>query len=123
MSILRCFLAGTEREYGHANVQVQRHNGHIDRLFRDLEDDLKVLMSHGDKLGALPAPFHIIASTKNAPLQALLTKRCLFSKSNSTPRLPIHHAASSCWRALLLEYVERWHWTMAKFVDKEMARI
>jgi GMP synthase (glutamine-hydrolysing) len=40
-------------------------------LFNDLEDDLKVWMSHGDKLGALPAEFHVIATTKNAPFAGI----------------------------------------------------
>jgi len=57
-------VAGTEREYGHANVQVQRHNGHVDRLFRDLEDDLKVWMSHGDKLGAVSGGVDFIVAAK-----------------------------------------------------------
>lgn len=60
-------VASTEKEYGHADVQAKRMNGHVDRLFKDLEDDLKVWMSHGDKLGALPPQFHVIATTKNAP--------------------------------------------------------
>ncbi len=28
-------------------------------------------MSHGDKLGALPAEFHVIATTKNAPFAGI----------------------------------------------------
>jgi GMP synthase (glutamine-hydrolysing) len=60
-------VAGTEREYGHSELQAKRIDGHVDRLFKDLEDDLKVWMSHGDKLGALPPSFHTIATTKNAP--------------------------------------------------------
>lgn len=68
----RNVIAGTEREYGHAELKAQRHNCHVDRLFNDLEDDIKVWMSHGDKLGALPAKFHTIATTKNAPLAGIV---------------------------------------------------
>jgi GMP synthase (glutamine-hydrolysing) len=64
-------VAGTEREYGHADLQAKRLNGHVDKLFEGLEDDLKVWMSHGDKLGALPASFHTIATTKNAPFAGI----------------------------------------------------
>jgi GMP synthase (glutamine-hydrolysing) len=64
-------IAGTEREYGHAELKAQRHNGHVDRLFKDLEDDTKVWMSHGDKLGALLADFHTISATKNAPFAGI----------------------------------------------------
>lgn len=64
-------VAGTEREYGHADIKAQRHNGHIDRLFAGLEDELKVWMSHGDKLAALPPNFHVIATSKNSPFAGI----------------------------------------------------
>lgn len=117
-------VAGTEREYGHANVQAKRHNGHVDRLFKDLEDDLKVWMSHGDKLSALPASFHIIASTKNAPFAGIAHKtKPLYGiqfhpEVTHTPRgvkLLENFAVGICGA--------RQDWTMAKFVDKEIARI
>jgi GMP synthase (glutamine-hydrolysing) len=79
-------VAGTEREYGHADVQAKRHNGHVDKLFKDLEDDLRVWMSHGDKLGALPASFHTIATPRTLHLQVLHTKRNPFMEYNFTPR-------------------------------------
>jgi GMP synthase (glutamine-hydrolysing) len=59
-------VAGTAREYGHANLKAKRVNGHTDRLFEGLEDDMKVWMSHGDKLAKLPEGFHVIATTQNS---------------------------------------------------------
>jgi GMP synthase (glutamine-hydrolysing) len=64
-------VAGTEREYGHAEVKAQRHNGNVDKLLKDLEDDLRVWMSHGDKLRALPPSFHTISVTKIAPFAGI----------------------------------------------------
>jgi len=64
-------VAGTHREYGHADIRAQRHSGHVDSLFKDLEDDLKVWMSHGDKLAALPEGFHIIAESNNSPFAGI----------------------------------------------------
>jgi GMP synthase (glutamine-hydrolysing) len=117
-------VAGTEREYGHAEVKAQRHNGHVDKLFKDLEDDLRVWMSHGDKLGALPPSFHTIAVTKNAPYAGIAheTKPVygiqFHPEVTHTPRgisLLKNFAVGICGA--------KQDWTMAKFVDKEIARI
>jgi len=60
-------IAGTAREYGHADLKVRRDdNGHVNRLFEGLEEDMKVWMSHGDKLSKLPEGFQVIASTQNS---------------------------------------------------------
>jgi GMP synthase (glutamine-hydrolysing) len=59
-------VAGTVREYGHADLKAKRVNRHVDRLFEGLEDDMKVWMSHGDKLSQLPEGFHVVASTANS---------------------------------------------------------
>jgi GMP synthase (glutamine-hydrolysing) len=117
-------VAGTEREYGHAELKAQRHEGHVDDLFKDLEDDIKVWMSHGDKLGALPAGFHTIATTKNAPFAGIAheTKRLygiqFHPEVTHTPRgtkLLENFAVGIC--------KAKQDWTMAKFVDQEIARI
>ena len=117
-------VAGTEREYGHADLQASKVNGHVDRLFRDLEKDLKVWMSHGDKLGGLPTGFHTIATTKNAPYAGIAheTKNIygiqFHPEVTHTPRgtkLLENFAVGICQA--------KQDWTMAKFVDKELARI
>ncbi|TVY32171.1 GMP synthase [glutamine-hydrolyzing] [Lachnellula subtilissima] len=36
-------VAGTEREFGHSELKAKRFDGHVDLLFKDLEDDLKPL--------------------------------------------------------------------------------
>ena len=117
-------VAGTEREYGHADLQASKVNGHVDRLFQDLEKDLKVWMSHGDKLGGLPNGFHTIATTKNAPYAGIAHEtRNIYGiqfhpEVTHTPRgvkLLENFAVGICGA--------RQDWTMAKFVDKELARI
>jgi len=117
-------VGGTEREYGHADVRAERHNGHVDKLFKDLEDDLRVWMSHGDKLAAQPVGFHVIAKTKNAPFAGIAheTKPIygiqFHPEVTHTPRgkkLLENFAVGICGA--------RQDWTMAKFVDKELARV
>ena len=67
-------LAGEKREYGQAFLKIEKHGeyeGHIDRLFKNIESEMEVWMSHGDKLSKLPESFHPIASTKNAPFAGI----------------------------------------------------
>ncbi|KAF4636279.1 hypothetical protein G7Y89_g1795 [Cudoniella acicularis] len=47
------------------------HGKNVVALFKDLEDNLKVWMSRGDKLGALPPSFYIISTTKNGPFAGI----------------------------------------------------
>ena len=49
-----------KREYGHARLQVLNGDSNI---FRDLETELDVWMSHGDHVTSLPAGFHTTATT------------------------------------------------------------
>ena len=116
--------SGHEREYGYAELRVQRHNGLVDCLFQDLEDDIKVWMSHSDKLSTLPSGFHTIATTKNAPFAGIAheTKPLygiqFHSEVTHTPngkKLLENFAVGICQC--------RQDWTMAKFVDQEIARI
>ncbi|KAI1338354.1 GMP synthase [Xylariaceae sp. FL0016] len=63
-------VAGTEREFGHADLTAhQQGNGsQADRLFAGMhEAPMQVWMSHGDKLSQLPEGFCTIATTQNSP--------------------------------------------------------
>ncbi|EON60936.1 GMP synthase [Coniosporium apollinis CBS 100218] len=120
-------LAGEKREYGHAYLDIQRHNsgaGHIDELFKGLEDNLEVWMSHGDKLSHLPDSFVTIATTSNAPFAGIAhTEKPYYGiqfhpEVTHTPRgtqLLKNFAVNVC-RA-------EQNWTMSKFVDQEITRI
>jgi GMP synthase (glutamine-hydrolysing) len=63
------------REFGYAQVRARGHS----QLFRDIEDHLSpeghglldVWMSHGDRVGTLPAGFKLIASTENCPIAGM----------------------------------------------------
>lgn len=65
---------GEKKEYGRADVTVQRHHGklpHVDKLFEGLGDALSCFMSHGDKLQKCPDGFLTIATTDNSPFAGL----------------------------------------------------
>ncbi|KAF7903802.1 uncharacterized protein EAF01_006851 [Botrytis porri] len=118
-------IAGTAREYGHADLKAKKiDNGHVDQLFAGLEDDVKVWMSHGDKLGALPDGFHTIATTTNSEYAAIA------HESQHIYGLQFHPEVTHTENGiqLLKNFAvgicgARTNWTMAKFVDQEIARI
>ena len=66
---------GTVREFGYAELRARGHTA----LFADIQDFvtheghgmLKVWMSHGDKVMALPPGFKLMASTDNCPIAAM----------------------------------------------------
>ncbi|KAA8570611.1 hypothetical protein EYC84_000010 [Monilinia fructicola] len=118
-------IAGTAREYGHADLKAKKiDNGHVDRLFEGLEDDVKVWMSHGDKLAALPEGFHTIATTQNSEYAAIahgskhiygLQFHPEVTHTENGIQLLKNFAVGICGAST--------NWTMAKFVDQEIARI
>ncbi|KAK0664751.1 GMP synthase [Lasiodiplodia hormozganensis] len=119
--------AGDKKEYGHAYLKVEKHPGkatHIDKLFEGLEKDLEVWMSHGDKLSKLPDGFEILATTDNAPFAGIAHGAKQYfgiqfhPEVTHTPRgkeLLKNFAVNICGATQ--------NWTMAKFVDQEIARI
>lgn len=118
-------VAGSKREYGHATLKAQRcGDGHVDRLFQDLEDEMTVWMSHGDRLSQLPLEFHVIATTPNSPYAGIAHEtRNLYGiqfhpEVTHTPRgtkLLENFAVGIC-RA-------RQEWTMKDFMVQEISRI
>lgn len=66
---------GLKREFGYAEVRLRGHT----ELFKDIsdfkldngEEYLKVWMSHGDKVNAMPEGFKLMASTDNCPIAGM----------------------------------------------------
>lgn len=119
-------IAGTAREYGHADLSAKRLDGqgHVDRLFEGLEDNMKVWMSHGDKLSKLPEGFHVVATTRNSEYAGIAHESKpiygiqFHPEVTHTPngiKLLKNFAVNICGA--------KPNWTMARFVDQEIARI
>ena len=72
-------------------------------------------MSHGDKISALPANFHTIATTKDALFVGIAHESKPIHGIQSHPEVTYKTTRELC----------RWHvqWAMAKFADKELERI
>ena len=117
-------IAGTHREYGHANLKARSVGDHVDRLFDGIEDSMRVWMSHGDKLAKLPEGFHTIATSDNSeyaaigheskPIYGLQFHPEVTHTQNGTELLK-NFAVGICGC--------KQDWTMQKFLEEAIAQI
>jgi GMP synthase (glutamine-hydrolysing) len=116
--------AGEKREYGHAHLNLQQHGGHVDELFKGLENDIEVWMSHGDKLSHMPENFVTVAKTPNSPYAGIAHSSKKMYGIQFHPE--VTHTPQG--KVLLKNFAvnicqSKTDWTMGKFVDQEIARI
>jgi GMP synthase (glutamine-hydrolysing) len=64
----------TEREYGFAVI----HKNNPSTLFENLDEELAVWMSHGDRISNLPPGFNSIAYSENSPVAAMANDSNIF---------------------------------------------
>ena len=116
------------REFGYAEV---RAHGHTE-LLKGIEDFstteghgmLKVWMSHGDKVTALPPGFKVMASTPSCPIAGMADEARRFYAVQFHPE--VTHTLQG--RALLERFVlgicgTRPDWIMGNYIDEAVARI
>ncbi len=120
--------AGATREFGYAEV---RAHGHTE-LFKGIEDFstteghgmLKVWMSHGDKVTALPPGFKLMASTPSCPIAGMADEARRFYAVQFHPE--VTHTVQG--RAILERFVlgicgARPDWIMGNYIEEAVARI
>jgi len=120
--------AGQTREFGYAEV---RAHGHTD-LLRGIEDFstaeghgmLRVWMSHGDKVTAMPPGFKLMASTPSCPIAGMADEARHFYAVQFHPE--VTHTVQG--RAILERFVlslcgARPDWIMGSYLDEAVARI
>uniref|UniRef100_UPI001EF1615E GMP synthase [glutamine-hydrolyzing] n=1 Tax=Aspergillus fumigatus (strain ATCC MYA-4609 / CBS 101355 / FGSC A1100 / Af293) TaxID=330879 RepID=UPI001EF1615E len=119
-------VAGTAREYGHADLNAQRldNQGHVDKLFAGLEEHVKVWMSHGDKLVKLPEGFHTIATTANSEYAGIAHETKPVYGIQFHPEVTHTPDGAKLLRNFAVDICgANPNWTMSKFVDQEILRI
>jgi GMP synthase (glutamine-hydrolysing) len=109
-----------QREYGHAEIQIDDGNG----LFTGLDTTLAVWMSHGDAAEELPAGFARLAHTKNSPFAAMANVDSGFYGVQFHPE--VHHTPSGS--RLLSNFLhnvckEAANWTMGSFAETQIKAI
>jgi len=119
--------AGEKREYGHAALQIRRHDGkevHVDRLFDGLQDDMEVWMSHGDKLSKMPEGFTTVATTQNSPYAGIAHETRPYYGIQFHPEVTHTPRGIEIIKNFAVNICKaRQNWTMDAFVDKEIKRI
>ena len=117
-----------EREFGYAEVRARGHTA----LLQGIEDFstteghgmLRVWMSHGDKVTALPPGFKLMASTPSCPIAGMADDARSYYGVQFHPE--VTHTPQG--RALLNRFVLdiagcRPDWVMADYLDEAVARI
>ena len=120
--------AADHREFGYAEVRAHGHT----RLLDGIEDFstaqghgmLKVWMSHGDKVTALPPGFKLMASTPSCPIAGMADEARGYYALQFHPE--VTHTLQGA--ALLTRFVRdiagcRGDWIMGNYVDEAVARI
>ena len=120
--------ASTHREFGYAEVRAHGHT----RLLKGIEDFstpeghgmLKVWMSHGDKVTALPPGFKLMASTPSCPIAGMADESRGYYAVQFHPE--VTHTLRG--RALLERFVleiagARPDWVMRDHIGEAVARI
>jgi GMP synthase (glutamine-hydrolysing) len=120
--------ASTQREFGYAEVRAHGHTA----LLKGIEDFhtaeghgmLKVWMSHGDKVTALPPGFKLMASTPSCPIAGMADETRRYYAVQFHPE--VTHTLQG--RALLERFVldiagARPDWVMRDHVAEAVARI
>ena len=116
------------REFGYAEVRAHGHS----RLLQGIEDFsttdghgmLKVWMSHGDKVTALPPGFTLMASTPSCPIAGMADERRGYYGVQFHPE--VTHTRQG--RALLNRFVldiagAKPDWVMGNYIDEAVKRI
>ena len=118
----------THREFGYAEVRAHGHtrllNGIEDFSTREGHGMLKVWMSHGDKVTALPPGFSLMASTPSCPIAGMADEVRGYYGVQFHPE--VTHTVQG--KALLNRFVldiagARPDWVMGNYIEEAVARI
>lgn len=108
------------REYGHAVLRIKEESP----LFKGLSGELRVWMSHGDRVAELPAGFKAIGETESAPFAAISNQEKNLYAVQFHPEVAHTSEGSRIIHNFLFEIAGcSGDWTMKSFVDTAVAEI
>ncbi len=120
--------ASDHREFGYAEVRAHGHT----RLLEGIEDFstaaghgmLKVWMSHGDKVTALPPGFKLMASTPSCPIAGMADEERGYYGVQFHPEVTHTVQGRELLNRFVLEIAHaKPDWVMGNYVDEAVARI
>jgi GMP synthase (glutamine-hydrolysing) len=110
----------SRREYGRAEIAVVAPG----KLFAGLGAEETVWMSHGDRIGALPAGFRLTATTENAPVVAFEDETRGLYGIQFHPEVSHTVSGAELLRNFLFGICgARGDWRMASYVEEAVATI
>ncbi|PLW39380.1 hypothetical protein PCASD_04990 [Puccinia coronata f. sp. avenae] len=120
-------IACDHKEYGSAILDVckpETLEGGKNLLFDGLGTQVQVWMSHGDRLDSLPEHFQILATTSSAPYAAIAHKSKSIFGVQFHPEVTHSPSGKQIIGHFVINVCQcKPDWTMATFIDKEIARI
>jgi GMP synthase (glutamine-hydrolysing) len=120
--------AADHREFGYAEVRARGHT----RLLQGIEDFataeghgmLKVWMSHGDKVTALPSGFKLMASTPSCPIAGMADEERGYYGVQFHPEVTHTVQGRELLNRFVLEIAgARPDWVMGNYIEEAVARI
>ena len=120
--------AADHREFGYAEVRAHGHT----RLLEGIEDFatseghgmLKVWMSHGDKVTALPPGFKLMASTPSCPVAGMADEARGYYGVQFHPEVTHTQKGRELLNRFVLEIAKAEpDWVMGNYIDEAVARI
>ncbi|KAG6213294.1 GMP synthase (glutamine-hydrolyzing) [Claviceps purpurea] len=115
---------GTAREYGHADVTIQKAGSHADRLFAGLGETMHAYMSHFDKLVCLPEGFVVVAKTANSEFAGIAHQTKPVFGVQFHPELEHTPRGSELLRNFSVDICGAVpNWVMSDFIEQEITRI
>ncbi len=111
---------GTEREYGHAEIQQSEPSV----LFKDLPQSLNVWMSHGDQVEEAPAGFVTAAATGTCPIAAMASdERRVYGLQFHPEVVHTQHGTDVLKRFVFDVCGCSGDWEMSQFVEESVREV
>lgn len=108
------------REYGYAVLKTEKKN----ELFHDLNSEINVWMSHGDKVTKLPDGFEIIGHTSNSPIAVMCNKEKKLYGVQFHPEVVHTQNGKKIFRNFLYRIAGSCgNWTMVSFIRETLINI
>ena len=113
-------VSSSIREFGYAQLQVDE----TCPLFANSKGPLDVWMSHGDKLTELPAGFHVIGTTNNAPIAAIADDSREFYGVQFHPEVTHTPEGMAILRRFVVDRCKALtEWTPTHIIDESLEKI
>lgn len=111
-----------KREYGKAHIKIKSNNGLFENF--KLDQDLKVWMSHGDRVEALPENFERVACSDNSPFAAIENAQKKYFGVQFHPEVVHTDQGTDILRNFIFNACEcSPNWSMKSFIDIQVEKI